>query len=156
MDEYEYLLIEAEKKDYIVRELPLNGGYKGRIKGNRIAIDSRLLTAEKACVLQEELAHGELNAGNILDQSQEQNRRQEFKARMLAAQRRADLHMIVAALHQGLRSQEEIADYLCVTEEFLCAAIEGYRQKYGQYVRVGEDVLLLEPTVGLLSMRDDF
>ena len=41
-----------------------------------------------------------------------------------------------------------------MTEEFLCAAIEGYRQKYGQYVRVSEDVLLLEPTVGLLSMME--
>ncbi len=69
---------------------------------------------------------------------------------------RADLRMIAAALRRGLRSQEEIADFLCVTEEFLCAAIEGYRQKYGQYVRVGDDILLLEPTVGLLSMKDDF
>ena len=68
--------------------------------------------------------------------------------------RRADLHMIAAALRRGLRTQEEIADYLGVTEEFLCMAIEGYRQKYGQYVRVGEDVLLLEPTVGLLSMME--
>lgn len=68
--------------------------------------------------------------------------------------RRADLHMIAEALRHGLRTQEEIADYLGVTEEFLCAAIEGYRQKHGQYVRVGEDVLLLEPTVGLLSMTE--
>ena len=75
---------------------------------------------------------------------------------MLAAQRRADLNMIADALHQGLRTQEDIADHLGVTEEFLCMAIEGYRQKYGQYVCVGDDILLLEPTVGLLSMRDDF
>ena len=153
MDSYEMLLIEAERRDYFVKEMPLKGS-KGRINGKRIAIDERLSTVEKTCVLQEELAHGELTSGNILDQSKVQNRRQERKARMLAIQRRADLHMIVAALHQGLRSQEEIADYLCVTEEFLCAAIEGYRQKYGQYVRVGEDVLLLEPTVGLLSMME--
>lgn len=155
MDSYEMLLIEAERRDYFVKEMPLKGS-KGRINGKRIAIDERLSTVEKTCVLQEELAHGELTSGNILDQSKVQNRRQERKARMLAAQRRADLNMIAEALRRGLRSQEEIADFLCVTEEFLCAAIEGYRQKYGQYVRVGDDILLLEPTVGLLSMKDDF
>lgn len=67
---------------------------------------------------------------------------------------RADLRMIAEALRQGFRTQEEIADYLGVTEEFLCAAIEGYRQKHGQYVRIGDDILLLEPTVGLLSMTE--
>lgn len=73
---------------------------------------------------------------------------------MLAAQCRADLYMIAEALRHGLRMQEDVADYLGVTEEFLCMAIEGYRQKYGQYVRVGDDILLLEPTVGLLSMTE--
>ncbi len=122
-----------------------------------IALSKKLPNSTAAaCVLEEEIAHHDLTAGNIIYMESAQNRRQERKARMLAAHRRADLHMIAAALRRGLRSQEEIADYLGVTEEFLCMAIEGYRQKYGQYVRVGDDILLLEPTVGLLSMRDDF
>lgn len=151
MNSYETLLIEAEKHDYIVKELPLNDGYKGRIKGKRIAIEQSLTTAEKTCVLAEELAHGDITVGNILDQSNVQNRRQEQKARMLSFTRRAGLYRLADTLRAGYRSSSEIAEYMEVTEEFLIAAIEGYRRKYGTYVKVENDVLMLEPTIGLLS-----
>ena len=120
-----------------------------------IALSKKLPNSTAAaCVLEEEIAHHDLTDGNIIYIESVQNRRQERKARMLAAQRRADLHMIADALRRGGRTQAEIADYLGVTEDFLCAAIEGYRQKHGQYVRIGDDILLLEPTVGLLSMTE--
>ena len=73
---------------------------------------------------------------------------------MLAITRRVGLDQLVDALRQGYRSRTDIADYLDVTEEFLDAAIEEYRQKYGICVRVGEDVLMLDPAVGLMSQID--
>jgi len=150
LDSYESLLIEAEKRNLIVKELPLMGN-DGRIKGKRIAIKQTLTTSEKLCTLEEEIAHFDLNAGIMLDQSQTTNRKQERKARMLAITRRVGLWDIVCALRKGYHSLAEIAEYMGVTEEFLAAAVDGYRKKYGLYVGIGNDTLLLEPTVALLS-----
>lgn len=151
MDSYEALLIEAENHDYIVKEAPLHGSYKGRIKGKRIAIEQTLTSTEKACILAEELAHGEITVGNILDQSQVDNRRQEQKTRTLAVIRRVQLRCLAEALRKGCRSTFEIAKYMDVTEEFLIDAIAVFRRKYGLYAQVDDDILLLEPTVALLS-----
>ena len=53
--DYETLLIEAEGRDLIVKEKPLQGS-QGRIKGNRIAIKGSMTATEKACILEEEIA----------------------------------------------------------------------------------------------------
>lgn len=150
MDSYEYLLIEAENRGLIVKELPLRGD-NGRIKGRRVAIQNSLTTTEKACTLEEEIAHFDVNTGVILDQAYADNRRQEHKARMLAITRRVGLWNLADALRNGYHTLSEIAEHMDITEEFLIAAIEGYRQKYGLYVCIGDDTLVLEPTVALLS-----
>lgn len=141
---YEALLIEAEGRDLIVKEKPLQGS-RGRIKGNRIAIRESMTTVEKACVLEEEIAHHDLTVGRIIDQSVVENRKQEHRARMLAYYRRCNPNVIADALRAGHRSLTDIAEHIEVTEEFLVDAIEGYRQKYGLAVQVGEDLLMLEP-----------
>ncbi len=56
MSTEEELLIEADDHNLITKEKPLRAG-KGRIKGNRIAIQKGLTEAEKKCVLAEELGH---------------------------------------------------------------------------------------------------
>ena len=67
MNRYEALLDEANDKGLIVKEKSLQSS-NGRIKGNRIAIRKDLkTTAEKACVLAEELGHYETTVGDILD-----------------------------------------------------------------------------------------
>lgn len=105
----------------------------------------------KACVLEEEIAHYDLTVGDIIIETDPQNRRQEHKARMLAYSRRAGLEKLTAALRAGHRTVADIAEYMDVTEEFLAAAIEGYRSKYGQHVKVGDEWLILEPVVALLK-----
>ena len=70
---------------------------------------------------------------------------------MLAYCRRASLQKLADAMKAGYRTTTEVAEYMDVTEEFLTAAIEEYRAKYGQYVKVGDDWLMLEPTVGLVK-----
>ncbi len=99
----------------------------------------------KACVLEEEIAHYELTVGDIIFESIPVNRKQEHRARMLAYYRRCNPNMIADALRAGHRSLTDIAEHIEVTEEFLVDAIEGYRQKYGLAVQVGEDLLMLEP-----------
>jgi len=105
----------------------------------------------KACVLEEEIAHYDLTVGDIIVETIPSNRKQEHKARMLAYTRRAGLEKLTAALRSGHRTATDIAEYMDVTEEFLTDAIEEYRSKYGQYVKVGDDWVILEPMVALLQ-----
>ena len=53
---YEELLQESLEQNLIVKEMDLPG-YKGRIYKNRVAIRKNMTTAEKSCVLAEELGH---------------------------------------------------------------------------------------------------
>lgn len=78
---YNDLLIEADNNCLITKEKPLRAN-KGRIKGNRIAIKEDMIETEKKCVLAEELGHHYTTIGNILDQTDTANRKQERHARI--------------------------------------------------------------------------
>ena len=107
---------------------PIDGLY---INGN-IALSSDLdTTAKKAAVLAEELAHHALTVGDILDQSDASNRRQEQKARTLAYDRLIGVTGITNALEHGCRNRFEAAEYLGVPEDFLQDAIDRYQEIYG-------------------------
>ena len=84
MTRYEELLDEAYNNNLIVKEKSLEY-YDGRIKGNKIAIRKTIETsAQKACVLAEELGHHYTSAGDILDLNNPSNARQENIARLWA------------------------------------------------------------------------
>ena len=88
-------------------------------------------TAEKSCVLAEELGHHHTSVGNILDTSDSGNRKQERQARLWAYNKLIGLSGIVRAYKAGCQNRYEIAEYLEVTEECLQECIELYRDKYG-------------------------
>ena len=114
---YDNLLIEAETNGLIVKEKPLKA-YRGRIKGNKIAIKQDLNTKEKTCVLAEELGHHYTSVGNILDQSKVENRKQERKARAWAYNLLIPLNAFVDAYKAGVTNRYELAEFLEVPEEF--------------------------------------
>lgn len=79
---YEELLEEANSSGLIVREKTLSGS-NGLIYKNRIAISNRLKTsAEKACVLAEEIGHHHTAVGDIFDLQDIENMKQEQKGRL--------------------------------------------------------------------------
>ena len=125
---YDNLLIEAETNGLIVKEKPLKA-YRGRIKGNKIAIKQDLNTKEKTCVLAEELGHHYTSVGNILDQSKVENRKQERKARAWAYNLLIPLNAFVDAYKAGVTNRYELAEFLEVPEEFLQEAIDYYSSK---------------------------
>lgn len=143
---YENLLIEYSNSDLIIKEkdLPLN---KGRIKGNKIAIRRSLSAKEKGCILAEELGHYFTTVGNILDQSNINNRKQELQARLWAYNKLIGLHGIVSAYLHGCCDFHEMAEYLDVTEEFLYEALFAYREKYGDYVKYKGYIINFAPTL---------
>ena len=150
---YENLLLEADSNGLIVREKHIPG-YNGRIYKNRIAINKDIPTsAEKACVLAEELGHHYTTIGDILDQGNAANRKQEQQARLWAYNKQIGLMGIIEAYKAGCQSNYEAAEYLNVTEEFLRNAIERYKSKYGLYATVDNYIVYFEPCIAVLEIN---
>lgn len=146
---YEILVSEASDTGLTVKEKPLKYN-NGRIKGNKIAIRKDLETSsQKTCVLAEELGHHYTTVGNVLDQADTGNRKQERRARLWAYDKLIGLHGIIEAFEHGCRNRYEIAEYLDVTESFLLDAIAVYREKYGVCKRFQNYVVYFEPTLAI-------
>ena len=147
---YEDLLIEADMSNLIVKEKPLINN-DGLISGNRIAIRTNIATTtEKACVLAEELGHHYTTTGNILDQQNVVNAKQELHARTWAYNECIGLIGIVKAFESGCKSLYEMADYLNVTEDFLKDALESFRRKYGIYTEIDNYFIFFEPYISVM------
>lgn len=151
MNSYEILLSEASENGLIVKEKPLKYN-NGRIKGFRVAIRKDLSTSiEKACVLAEELGHHYTSYGNILDQSDTSNRKQELRARAWAYNKQIGLLGLIRAYEHGCRNRFEIAEYLEVTEEVLEECLIFYRNKYGMCTNVDNYVVYFIPNLVIMK-----
>ena len=146
MNKLEELQEKAFLDNVDIVELPFESD---RIKGlycdSVIALNSNLSTsAEKACVLAEELGHHYTSSGDILDLSVVTNRKQERRARLWAYNHIIGLRRLISAFEHGCHNRHEIASYLDVTEDFLTEALDCYREKYGVSVVVDNYVLYFE------------
>lgn len=151
MNSYEILLLEASEYGLIVKEKPLKYN-NGRIKGSRVAIRQDLSTSiEKACVLAEELGHHYTTYGNILDQSDTSNRKQELRARAWAYNKQIGLLGLIRAYEHGCRNRFEIAEYLEVTEEVLEECLIFYQNKYGVCTNVDNYVVYFIPNLVIMK-----
>ena len=126
MTTYEDLLNEAYKEGITVKEKPLKYN-DGRIKGNKIAIRKSIETdKEKACILAEKLGHYYTTVGDILDQNDSNNRRQELIARKWAYEKILPIENILFAVQDGHTEIWDMAEYLDVDEKFLRDALKCY------------------------------
>ena len=151
MNSYEILLSEASENGLVVKEKPLKYN-NGRIKGSRVAIRQDLSTSiEKACVLAEELGHHYTTYGNILDQSDASNRKQELRARAWAYNKQIGLLGLIRAYEHGCRNRFEVAEFLEVTEEVLEECLIFYRNKYGVCTNVDNYVVYFIPNFVIMK-----
>lgn len=149
---YEELLEEASNNGLVVREKALSSS-DGLIYKNRIAISDRLETsAEKACVLAEEIGHYHTAVGDIVDLQNIENLKQEQKGRLHGYNRMIGLCGIIDAFNAGCQSRHEIAEFLEVTEEFLQEAIDCYTGKYGEYATLDNYIIYFIPYLGVMEM----
>lgn len=149
---YETLLKEADSLGLIVKEKPLRYN-NGRIKGNRIAIRKDIeTTAEKACVLAEELGHYYTAVGDIIDQSSTGNRKQEMQGRILAYNKQVGLRGIIDAYLHNCQNLFETAEYLGVTEEFLNDSLTYYTNKYGVCTQLDNYIIFFQPSIGVMEL----
>ena len=103
--------------------------------------------------LAEEIAHHDTNVGNILDQTNVANRKQERRTRLLAFDRLIGLRGLIRCFLAGDRNQYEVAERLEVTEEFLADALEMYRGKYGEGKQVGNFWVSFEPYLSIVEIN---
>ncbi|MDU6296055.1 ImmA/IrrE family metallo-endopeptidase [Clostridium celatum] len=148
---YDELLKEADNLNVRVKELDLRT-YDGYCHGNRIAIDKKLKTnKEKACILAEELGHYHTTYGDITNQNKIENVKQEILARRWGYERLVGIVDIINAHRNGVRNRHELAEFLDVTEEFLCEAIEYYKCKYGLYYQI-DNYLIYFDRLGVMEI----
>lgn len=156
MTSYEELLEKSRNDDLCVYE---NYDFSNtRIKGlycdGNIALSRDLETdAERACVLAEELGHHYTTVGDILDQSDVRNRKQERLARLWAYNQKAGLLSITAAYEAGCTTLHEMAEYLGVTPVFLIDAIEAHRNRYGCYTIINGFIIIFEPCLTIIKRQ---
>lgn len=122
---YEDLLIEYDTEDIVIKEKPLQSS-NGRIFNNRIAIRHDISTVDKVCTLAEELGHYFTTTGDIIDQTDVSNRKQEYRARMWAYEKLLPIQFFIFAFKHGCRSVHEAAEFLDVSEEFLKECLNAY------------------------------
>ena len=147
-----------EKIQLLTNEMPssLKGLYYSSDDGipPAIALNSSMRTeTEKTCVLAEELGHYYTSTGNILDQTKVVNIKQEKRARNWGYEKLIPLQSFVEATREGVRNRYELAEFLGVTEDFLEAVINRYKEKYGLYVEWTSYVIYFEP-LGVFKMYE--
>ena len=142
---YEQLLTAANQNDLLVKEQPLTD-HNGLLRGKRIAIRKDIETqAEKSCVLAEEIGHHCTSSGNILNQTDVMNQKQEYRARLYGYNLKIGLTGLIRAYEAGCRNLYEMAEFLDATEEYLKEAIQCYSSKYGTCVAVDNYIIYFEP-----------
>ena len=154
MNKYEELLNEAINAGISVDEdFPFIGETSGLYLNGNIALSDKLeTTAEKACVLAEELGHHHTTVGNIIDLDNPQNRKQERQARLWAYNKQIGLTGLIRAYENGCQNRHEVAEYLEVTEEFLLEAMDFYRDKYGIGITTDNYYIMFIPNLQIMKL----
>lgn len=134
--------------DYYLGEDSLKGIY---IDGN-VAINTSVSnSAEKTCILAEELGHHHTSVGDIINMTDAGNRKQERQARLWGYNKLIGLTGIIRAFRAGCQSSHEIAEFLDVTEEYLQECIDCYRDKYGVCTEVDNYTIYFIPNLAVME-----
>ena len=112
---YEQLLTTADQNGLLVKEKTLVQ-HDGLLRGKRIAIRKDIETqAQKSCVLAEEIGHHCTSSGDILDQTDIMNRKQEYRARFYGYNLKIGLTGLIKEAIQCYKSKYGI-----------CAVVDNY------------------------------
>lgn len=144
MNRYEKMLVKAEESGIKSYELPFKEDC-GCYIDNVAYINRTSTNAAKHGILGEELGHHFTSDGNILNQNDTNNIKQERKARAWGYEHTVPLTLLVEAIDYPCLNRTELAEYLEVTEEYLLEALNYYKEKYGLYVTIGKYTIWFEP-----------
>lgn len=122
MTKHEQLM--AEYNDLYIEERSMVND--GLYADGCVWINKDMPSNKKLAVLAEEIGHYETSSGNILDQNNTSNRKQELAARKWAYEKVLPLSAIETAVESGCRELWEIAEYLDIDEDFAREALKYY------------------------------
>ena len=144
---YKSLLAEAEKEEIEIVEMDfLSKRTKGFYEDNIIALSRGIeTTAERTCILAEELGHYYTTVGNILDQTKIENRKQELRARRWAVDRLIRVEDFIDAFNEGVRNRAELAEFLDVTEDFIDMSLDHFQKIHGHSHTRGDYTIYFSP-----------
>lgn len=152
MTKEEEIRQQAADKGAEVIDWNFQSDIKGLYCGGVIAVSDHLQdSTERTCILAEELGHHLTAVGNILDQKETMNRKQEIRGRAWAYNRLVGLTGIIQAYKAGCRNRFEIAQTLEVSEDMLQEAVDYYHKKYGLCVSVDNYTVYFEP-LGVMEL----
>ncbi len=152
---YDELMKEADDNHINVDENYsfADKSYEGLYVDGNIALSDELeTTAQKSCILAEELGHHYTSYGVIIDQKDPNNRRQEFKARCWGYNRVIGLNGLIRAYesHQCF-SLDDMADFFGVTGEYIVSCIQRYKDKYGCFTEHRGYIIMFEPSLAVMK-----
>ena len=122
MTKHEQLMAEYDDL-YIEERSMINDGLYA---DGCVWINKDMPACKKLAVLAEEIGHYETSSGNILDQNNTSNRKQELAARKWAYEKVLPLSAIETAVESGCRELWEIAEHLDIDEDFAREALKYY------------------------------
>ena len=122
MTKYEELM--ARYDNLHIEERPMEND--GLYADDCIWVNGNMPECRRYCVLAEEIGHYETSVGDILDQTDVSNRRQERAARKWAYEKILPIENILFAAQDGHTEIWDMAEYLEVDETFLKGALKHY------------------------------
>ena len=123
-----------------------DGSLKGLYMDGHIALGKNMrTTAERTCVLAEEIGHRKTTVGNILDQTDAGNRKQERQARLEAYKILGIIPGLVSAFNACCRNCYEIAEHIGITEAVLESAILTFADKYPDGILIDDYYIRFDP-----------
>ena len=152
MNSYEKLIDECDKENIEVTEKKFKSTAKGLWKNNKIGISSDIDTIkEKYCILSEEYGHYKTTYGDILNQKDIRNRKQELIARRWGYEKICGLDKIADCIRKGAKNRYEVAELLNVTDEYFEKTIQYLKLKYGCSAYCKGILFIFEPNFGIIS-----
>lgn len=143
---YNELLIEAENIGIEVFENQNIGRLKGICINNTISLSKNIKNIkEKKCIIAEEIGHYKTTYGNILNQNDLQNVKEENKGKAWAYKKLVGFDNLIKAYKEGIKNRYELSIFLEVTEKFLLNAITYYKNKYGFYYEYNSYLIYFDP-----------
>lgn len=123
MTKFEELMAEYDDELIVEeRSIKIDGLYADGVAW----IKYNLTNAEKYCTLAEELGHHYTTSGNIINQNDVDNQKQELRARRWAYEKILPAEEILRAASAGCSEVWQFAEFLEVSEEFMRSALIHY------------------------------
>ena len=154
MTKYEELVTQAHELGISVYELDSFKGKSGFYFDNVILINTNLTDKEKICIMYEELGHHFTTYGDISDQNNIENRKQELIARRWGYDQAIKITHLISAYNNGLKEKFETSEFLDITGDFLEGTLQHYKNKYGVYLEINDYYIFFEPTINIVPKNE--